>query len=310
MGRSPKRLSAVLCLTLALWGCASVLNEDEALAVAPYHIVRNGHIVIEGHVNGRGPFRFALDSGASISVVFDKLSEKLVLKPIPDQVVTVYGLIASGSFPLMDIDELSVGTEVWTRPRVASLPGDTVAKDHVDGILGVDFLGRYSIGFDTEDRVVRLYPPEVVGRRSYQNWTSIPLRTRRFGTGNAALYFFDIEFDNRTIPAVLDLGAGINMVNWAAARNLGITPTDPRYQQELSGTLESAPISARFKYDEVTTGDIVWRDEPFLVVDLDIFTMLGHGDTPFAVIGAGLLSQRDFIIDFARSRLLVKTVTD
>ena len=31
-----------------------------------------------------------------------------------------------------------------------------------------------------------------------------------------------------------------------------------------------------------------------------------QGDSPAAILGAGLFTQRDFIIDFVRSRLLVK----
>ena len=35
-----------------------------------------------------------------------------------------------------------------------------------------------------------------------------------------------------------------------------------------------------------------------------------HGQIPCAILGAGLFTQRDFIIDFARSRLLVKIAMD
>ena len=53
---------------LALPGCASVLDLDNALAIAPYRIEDNGRIVVEARVDGHGPYDFVLDTGASISV--------------------------------------------------------------------------------------------------------------------------------------------------------------------------------------------------------------------------------------------------
>ena len=67
----------ILVALLALPGCAGVLDLDGALAVTPYRIGENGRIVIDVRVNGEGPFDFALDTGASISAVFDRLNDKL-----------------------------------------------------------------------------------------------------------------------------------------------------------------------------------------------------------------------------------------
>jgi len=293
-----------------LWGCASVLDEDGALAIAPYDIKENGRIVIEARVNGQGPFAFALDTGASISVVFDELRNKLALEPVPGKAVMIHGVVASGEFPLLSIRRLAVGREVWANARIASLPGETAASTNIDGILGVDFLRRYAVGFSTRDRIVRLYPPDLVGRRTYRGWTSVPLKPEYIGNSGAALYFFEIEIAGHKIPAAFDLGSGLNIINWAAARSLGLDPVDLRDDDLLSGAIESAPIVARIRIDEVTTGRIRWRDEEFTIVDLEFITTLMRGVTPCAILGAGLFTQRDFIIDFTRSRLLVKVAMD
>jgi hypothetical protein len=60
----------------------------------------------------------------------------------------------------------------------------------------------------------------------------------------------------------------------------------------------------------VRTGRVRWQDEEFSIVELEVFDMLSRADTPCAILGAGLFTQRDFIIDFARNRLLVKVVMD
>lgn len=290
-----------------LWGCASVLNEEGALATVPYDVNGDRGIVVAARVNGQGPFTFALDTAASISVVFDDVAGDLKLEPVSGDVVMIHGLVASGEFPLLRVDQLSVGSEVWDDPLLASLPGETVASTGIDGILGVDFLRRYTVGFSTRDQVMRLYPPDLLDRDSYWGWTSVPLKLLTIGDTQTALYFFDIEVGGLSMPAVFDLGAGLNMMNWAAASSLGIDPVDLRDEKQVSGAIDSTPVAARIRAREVTTGDIRWRNEEFLVAELAIFTTLMRGATPCAILGAGLFTQRDFIIDFARNRLLIKT---
>jgi hypothetical protein len=299
-----------LAAVFTLSGCAGVLDLEDALAIAPYHIEDSGLIVVEARVNGQGPFEFALDTAASISAVFDALRYKLALEPIPGKTVIIHGAVASGEFSLLDIGRLEVGREVWANPRIVSLPGKTAAGASIDGILGVDFLRRYAVGFSTRDRVVRLYPPDLVARRSYRGWASVPLEPEAIGQSGAVLYFIDIEIDGWKIPAVFDLGAGLNMINWPGARSLGLAPRGLRGDDLFSGTLESLPIVARLEAEEVTTASIRWRNEVFLIADLEIFETIMLRDSPAAILGAGLFTQRDFVIDFVRSRLLVNVAMD
>ena len=299
-----------LAAVFVLWGCASVLDQDGALAIAPYHIEDSGRIVIEARVNDQGPFHFALDTASSISVIFDELRNELELEVVPEQWVLIHGVVASERFPLLSISRLQVGREIWVDPRIASLPGDTVAGATIDGILGVDFLRRYAVGFSTKDRVVRLYAPHLVGRRSYRGWAFVPLKPEPIGGSGAALYFFEIEIDGQKVPALFDLGAGLNMINWPAAHSLNLSPVRLREDELLSGAIKSAPIVAQYKAENVTTASIRWRNETFSVADLEIFATLMRSDSPAAILGAGLFTQRDFVIDFVRSRILVKVAMD
>ncbi len=300
----------LLATVFVLCGCDGTLNQDSALAIAPYHIVNGGRIVIDARVNDQGPFHFALDTGASISIVFDELRNQLELETASGNSVTIQGVVASGQFPLVSISRLQVGREIWADPRIASLPGETAASAKIDGILGIDFLRRYAVGFSTEDRVLRLYPPNLVRDRSYRGWAVVPLERVNIGESGAALYFFEIEISGKKLPALFDLGAGLNMINWPAARSLRLAPVDRRVKEVLSGALESTPVVARLNAKEVRTASIRWRNEVFLVADLEIFATLQQDDSPLVILGSGLFNQRDFVIDFVRNRLLVKVAMD
>ncbi len=299
-----------LAAVFVLSGCASVLDLDHALAIAPYHIEGSGRIVVEARVNGQGPFDFALDTAATISAVFYELRDKLELEPIPGQAVIVHGAAASGQFSLLNIDRLEIGSEIWTDPRIVSLPGKNAAGASIDGLLGVDFLRRYAVGFTTADRVVRLYPPDLVARRSYRGWASVPLEVKPVRESGAALYFIDIEIDGWKTQAIFDLGAGLNIINWAGVRSLGVAPLEMRRNDQISGALEDLPITARLEAEEVTTSSVRWRNEMFLIADLEVFETLMLRDSPAVILGAGLFTQRDFVIDFVRNRLLVRVAMD
>ena len=40
------------------------------------------------------------------------------------------------------------------------MPHSAATGEHIAGILGIDFLSQYSIGFSATDRVIRLYAPD------------------------------------------------------------------------------------------------------------------------------------------------------
>lgn len=300
-----KALSLIAALLAS--GCASVLDEDGALAMVPYVINENGFIVIDADVNRQGPYRLALDTGASITTVFDPLRDELGLEPIPGKLAIVHGAVTKGEFQVLDVDEIAIANETWAQPTVVSLPGKTLTGSGIKGLLGIDFLRKYAVGFSAREKVIRLYPVERVEQSIYRGWTSIRLRAETIGETGAALYFFDVEVDGHKIAAAFDLGSGLNLMNWAGARSLGATPGRSRSKRKFSGALESMPIAARLETKVVRTANIRWKKEDFAIADLEIFATLGRANTPTAIVGAGLFTQRDFIIDLLRNRLLIKT---
>lgn len=294
-------------LAFGLAACAPALQLDPQGAAAPYYLGTGGRILVEARLNGTGPYLFALDSGASISTIFDSVVDKLQLQPLPGKGVMIHGLVSSARFPLFQLDSLELGRAKWSKPRIAGIPGDTEATREIDGLLGIDFLKRYAVGFRAGAKFVYLYPPEMVAARAYRGWTSIPLEAMYFSDSGAALYYFSIQMGKYSLPALFDLGAGENVINWPAVEMLDLPQVRGKPVALLSGALESTMVAARFRANSITTGSVRWRDEEFLAADLSIFKTLGQERNPFVILGAGLFNQRDFIIDFTRNRLLIRT---
>ena len=297
----------MLLVLFGIAACAPVLQLDDVGAATPYRISDNGRILVEADINEQGPILFTLDTGASISTLFNHAADELGLVPIEDQQVLIHGLVTSGKYPLLQINHVALGVATWDRPRIAAIPGNTAATEGIDGLLGIDFLRNYAVGFMAGARVLYLYPPDAVSARDYAGWTSIPLHSISFGEAGPALYYLTVRMGDVVLPALFDLGASENVVNWPAVDVLNLRPLRNEDARMLSGALESTRVAARFRADSVATHGVSWRNEEFLVADLEIFSTLGKAEEPFLILGSGLFNQRDFIIDFSRSRLLVRT---
>ena len=301
--------TGLLAALILASGCASplVLDDDGALVLIPHETGSQGHIIVEAMINDQGPFKFALDTGASISVIFDQTREKAGLDLLAGERVLVHGMIGIGDFPITTIASLNVGSETWTNARVASLPAHTDVSLEIDGILGVDFLRRYAVGVSPQDEVVRLYPPALVSERSYFGWASIPMRQLQIGRGNATAYTINLYINDITIPALLDLGAGANLMNWHAARAIRVRPKRPGSKNRIFGAVGVVPIIAQLEVRNMKIGVVHWRNRTFLISDFSIFEVLDLENKSAAIVGPSLFKERDFVIDFERSRLLLRT---
>jgi predicted aspartyl protease len=297
-------LAAVLLTT----GCASelVIEPDGALAAIPRQTSRSGHIVVETLLNGEGPFRFALDTGATISVVYDKDLKRSGIDPLPEVRVRVRGITGTSEVPVADVASISVGKETWENARVALLPDTETVAQQIDGILGIDFLQKYAIWYSQRDEVLRLYPKEVVSARSYNGWTSIKLSELGGTDGDHMLFVFDIVIKGERFPTLFDLGATVNIMNMNAARRLDITMRKPEPGTEVIGIVGGAPVLAVLRVWRLRVGSNYWRNRVFLVGEFPIFEILEIDTRPAIIAGADFFGDSDFIIDFAQKRLLVR----
>jgi predicted aspartyl protease len=301
------RINSVLILCVLVCGCAGphILDDDNALVVAPLEIGSEGHIIVQVILNDRGPFRFALDTGASISVIFDTAREKAGIGLTEGKRVVIQGMIRSGTFPTSTIDVLRLGSESLTDIRVASLPSGSLVSKEIDGILGVDFLSRYAVGVSVRDQVVRLYSPSLVSQRSYRGWSSIPMREIKIGEADATAYTINLQINNIEFPALLDLGAGSNLMNWRTARALGVRPSRIAEETEISGAMETASVVTKLEVHQLRIADNYWRNKTFLISEFPIFEVLDLEDQLVAIIGPALFNERDFVLDFERKRMLL-----
>ena len=302
------RVLILLVANLVLAGCGTqlVLDKDAAVAVVPHRTGEFGHIVVETMVNDEGPFRFMLDTGASISVIFESTRSAAAIEPLEGVRAHVLGMTGSGTYPVADVSRISVGHETWRNARVAVLPDLAPIGGRVDGILGIDFISRYAVWYSPEDRMLRFYPKQMTAESAYLEWMNIDLWDLRVGDGDLSVFAFDIFVSGERIPTVFDLGSDSNIMNVKAARRLDVFFRRPGKLSNVHGITGQTPVLAEIRIWRLEIERTFWRNRLFLVGEFPVFELLDLERRSAALAGTSFFKDRDFIIDFSRKRLLVQ----
>lgn len=108
--------------------------------------------MVRATINGRVRARFLLDTGASFCVLSPSLAKQLKLPPPEAEVdlQTANGMVRA---PLVRLGTLEVG---GSRAYDVDAVVHAAVGPPLDGIIGLNFLNKFSYGIDPRRRVLRL----------------------------------------------------------------------------------------------------------------------------------------------------------
>ncbi|MBC9725260.1 retropepsin-like aspartic protease [Streptomyces sp. TRM68367] len=167
--RPASRLVAAPLAALLLAGC--VLYEDRedadaertspgAVREVPLRVVEQGDrtlAFVPVSIEGEGPFMFALDTGASTSVVDEDVADRVGLERTGER-RSVSGILGTGQVPVARVDQWRVGDVPIDPGEVTVIDlGPPRGGGGIQGLLGSDVLSDYrSITVDYEDGVLEI----------------------------------------------------------------------------------------------------------------------------------------------------------
>jgi predicted aspartyl protease len=252
-------------------------NEGEAGAIVLATVAGEERPTIDATVNGEGPFRFFVDTGAGGSVVSAELAARLALEVTGRQ--RIFNPTSGGAQDVDLVNAGSVASGTMTLEDVQFVAVDLPQLGDMDGVLSVRSLPPGLVSFDfpageirIEQAVLSEADPEVLP------FSSVPVMSV-LG-----------EVDGRPLTFHVDTGSpdGITLPG-SLARELA-------FDGELVTIRERGPLvvkSGRLR-GTVRIGPIT-LDEPEVQV-VDLFPDFGN-------IGSGFLRDRILTID-RDSRLL------
>lgn len=272
---------------------AAEVEEGPRLAT-PTTLDRMGRILAPVMVNGRGPFRFILDTGANRSAISRATLEAAGLSLDGASMVNVHGITGTAVLPAVLVPSFRAGDLEFENQRFPVLP--TAVFGDADGILGIDCLQDARIEVDFAGDVVTIRPSPR--RRARPDYLVIPAHSRHGG-----LLLVDGRVGGIRVKAILDTGAERSLGNDALRQALA-----SRSRRE-SGAVATNVIGATphvtegtsFVAPTISLGGARLKQLMVTFGDLHVFNLWSLNDQPALLIGMDLLGTlRNFVVDYPR----------
>ncbi len=108
-------------------------------------------IIVEAKVNGKGPFSFAVDTGASVTVISEQTAKKIGVSENSSTLKKGHGCCGEMDMSLLRVESVQVGDVEVNDIQVALMDLSTISKavgTDLDGIIGHNFMKNYRVIID------------------------------------------------------------------------------------------------------------------------------------------------------------------
>jgi predicted aspartyl protease len=269
-----------------------VVAAPEPRYVAPTLRDRIGRVWAPVYINGKGPYKLVLDTGANRTAVIPSLAKKIGTDP-GTSVLKVLGATGSSVVPAIKVNSIEVGDLFLGDRQVAIVPD---VFGGAEGVLGADGLSDKRVHIDFKnDQITILRSTGPVRANGY---TRIPVKLR-YGH----LLMFDVKLAGVRTRAMLDTGAQTTIGNRTLRNALA-----KRKRQGVENTIIGVTLDAQkgetVLAPSVELGDLTLRGMQVTFGDMYIFDAWNMTDQPALLIGMDIIGLLDtLIIDYKRREL-------
>lgn len=248
-------------------------------------------------LQGTGPYRFLVDTGADRTSISRELAGRLGLRQgAPGRLHSVTG---ESDVATATLDDLQL-----SRKQVRVIDAPLLAGEHIgaDGILGVDSLRSQRILFDFRKRTLSLVPAIQKVIPAEEGTIVVQARER-----NGRLIVTRATADGQTMSVVIDTGAQVSIGNEALKRRLqaqrSLRRSGPVELQSVTG---EKIVGDYMFLNRLEIGGLTLENLAIVFVDAHTFAQLGLKDRPALLLGMNALRAFDKVsIDFARKQFRV-----
>jgi len=274
--------------------------EDLTLFASPTHKDHIGRIVAPVMINGRGPFRFILDTGASNSTVSPELAASLGLQISRLDSITVNGITGTARVPSVVIDRMQAGDLLFKDEEFHLIWAPVMGG--ADGILGVAGLRTERVLVDfARNRVLISHSPR---RGPPRGFVKIPARRLESG-----LMMVDAQIGWVRARAIIDTGSQRSLGNLALKNALRRwhSPDQPVKPTQVYGSTSEIVEGEQNTVPTITLGRVKLRNVALVFGDFHIFDVWNMQARPAIIIGMDILgSVRALGIDFGNQELYLQ----
>lgn len=294
-------------LATALAGFGPAFAESAGADSLPVATDELGRMVAEVFLDGRGPYRFAVDTGANRTTVADDVAGALDLPPGPT--LTINGIAGAYAARSVRVETLTIGARNAGPFTAPVLPRRGLGAD---GLIGTDALAGRRLTLDLAGSRLRL--DSGGGRRPRSGaepgraglvQIALPARQRP-----GRLMTFVARAGGRGVVCFVDSGAPVSVGNrrlLAAVRGRDTAPAFEESTAVVRGATGHAVPATRARVPTLRLGglDVTHLDVPF--ADLHTFRGWDLDARPALLLGMDFLRVFDEVeLDYAASAVLFR----
>jgi predicted aspartyl protease len=256
-------------------------HEQASLLALPTTRDHIGRVIVKAMINGKGPYRFIVDTGATHSTITPDLARSLGLTPTDKSTVVLNGITGTSQVAAVTLDKLQAGDLTLDGLLVPVLAAPIMAG--ADGIFGAAGLTEKSLSVDFQRNFVEISSGVQAGVRA----EALKIHAARVTHG---LMVLPVQIGNVHALAVIDTGAERTLGNLALRNALNarhragtvvtVTSVFGATAQVESGEIWRAPPilidSLRINDVQVVYGDFhifkVWdmQEKPAMIIGMDV----------------------------------------
>ena len=236
-------------------------------------------------INGNGPYRFVVDTGADRTVLAEDVAADLGL--LGGENVMLQGAVRAVKAQTVTIRELSFGTVRCQSLVVPTLPRSTLVAD---GYLGLDTLDGHRVTFDFKNHTLQVGAPH--SRLSTLLVKDNEARIRTSGSAGH-LRALNCVVDDVRAATFIDSGADLSAANQALLEALA--SRSPIYGN--MGRISLVDVTGGETWGSVTVVkkikimELELTDCPLVIADFKVFDVWGLTQRPALLIGMNFLRQ-------------------
>jgi hypothetical protein len=276
-------------------------NVDDSLFATPTTRDHIGRVVVPVKINGRGPYRFIVDTGANHSTISPDLVRELGLKTDTQALVTLDGITGASQVTYVSVDRLQAGDLTLEDTALPVVWAPVMAG--ADGILGAAGMSEKSLLIDFQRNRVAI----ASHIESFSRNQSIKIHAARVVNG---LLVLDTTVGGVRTAAVLDTGSERTLGNLALRDALKSNKHATKgYVAQLTSVygatkeIEPGEIS---RAPPIAVGSLRITDVAVVYGDFHIFNVWELHDKPAMILGMDVLGTvASLNIDFKNQNVYV-----
>lgn len=273
-------------------------DPSSVVAELPMTVRRSHEITAPVHVNGKGPYNFVVDTGATTSGIWSSVVQRTSLQHKHVDTVNVSAADGMVRLRILEFDAFRASVFALDPPLLMEYPDYySYFRRYLSGILGADYLTNHTVVFDFPRDMIVLYPRRTNLTRNMPGYfDTIDLQFKR---AQMAL-LVKTSIKSKTVRALVDTGASLTTVLASDAMRLGVSLEGAR-RITMSGVNGKRVRGYIVKVPEIRAGSKVWKEPEVVFAEFTV----GRAEDFTMLLGMDLMGQTPFAIDYGRKRLLL-----